>query len=518
MTNTPTFKDLNLESNLLSAVESLGYESPTPIQAESIPVLLQGNDLLAQAQTGTGKTAAFVLPILSNLDMDLQLPQALIMAPTRELAIQVAEACQQYAKHMNNFRVTSIYGGQDYQIQLKALKRNPQIIVGTPGRLMDHMRRGSLDLSDVHTVVLDEADEMLRMGFVDDIEWILEHVPDTRQTALFSATLPTSIKKIVKNYLNDPIRIHIKAKTQTVDRITQFYIRANKDQKLDILTRFLEVGDVDAAIIFSRTKTWAVELAEKLQARGYAASALQGDMKQSQREKTLERLKKGKLDIIVATDVAARGIDVDRITHVFNYDIPGDGESYVHRIGRTGRAGRKGTAILFVGPREKSMLREIEDTIGMQIAEGTPPSREELIEFRRQNMAVSVQGVIEKSKKLGPYRELVSSLVDTQGFDAVDIAAALAYLLEQNNPLPDDEFVAGDFEKSEKKKKGGRSKGGRGHRGKSNASGARGGNRRGDSRGDSRSRDRKKPAGKSDRRGRTSASPGKKKPSKKKSR
>lgn len=472
MTNIPTFKSLGLKPNLLSAIESIGYETPTPIQAESIPVLLQGSDLLAQAQTGTGKTAAFVLPMLCHIDPGKKLPQTLILAPTRELAIQVAEACQQYAKHLDGLQVTSIYGGQDYQIQLKALKRHPQVIVGTPGRLMDHMRRGSLDLSGITTVILDEADEMLRMGFVDDIEWILEHVPDTRQTALFSATLPESIKKIVKRYLNDPVRIQIKAKTQTVDRIKQFYIRANKEQKLDTLMRYLEVGDVDAAIIFSRTKTWAVELAEKLQARGYAANALQGDMKQSQREKTLDRLKKGKLDIIVATDVAARGIDVERITHVFNYDIPGDGESYVHRIGRTARAGREGTAILFVGPREKSMLREIERTIGMEITEGTPPTREDIIEHRRQTLASSIEGVVEKSKKLGPYRELVESLIEKNEYDAVNVAAALCYLLEQNNPIPEGDFVANDFEKSEKKK--GRSGGKGGRRGKPNSSGARG--------------------------------------------
>lgn len=363
MTDTSTFKQLDLPQPILSALTELGYESPTPIQAQSIPVLLSGGDLLAQAQTGTGKTAAFALPILSHLDVSLNAPQALVIAPTRELAIQVAEAFQSYAKHLKGFHVLPIYGGQDFRGQLRALKRGVQVVVGTPGRVMDHLRRGTLSLEALTTVVLDEADEMLKMGFIEDIEWILEQIPQAHQTALFSATMPEYIKKISQRYLKDAKHLQIKPTRNAIEKIEQFYLRVKREQKLEVLTRVLEIEAVDASIIFVRTKNCSAELAEKLQARGYAAAALNGDMNQSLREKVINQLKRGALDMVVATDVAARGIDVQRITHVINYDIPHDTEAYIHRIGRTGRAGRTGKAVLFVTPREYRLLKDIERAI-----------------------------------------------------------------------------------------------------------------------------------------------------------
>ncbi|PHQ81545.1 MAG: DEAD/DEAH box helicase [Coxiella sp. (in: Bacteria)] len=466
MPEEKSFNNLGLTPALVSAITELGYESPTPIQEQSIPVLLEGHDLLAQAQTGTGKTAAFALPILSNLNVATKKPQALIMAPTRELAIQVAEAFQSYARHMKGFQVTPIYGGQDYQIQLRALKRGAHVIVGTPGRVMDHMRRKTLDLTGVKTVILDEGDEMLRMGFVDDIEWILEQIPHKHQTSLFSATMPVTIQKIAKRHLTNPQKILIKSKQGTVDTIEQFFIRVAKNQKLEVLTRFLEVEDVQAAIIFSRTKNCSTELAEKLQARGYAAAALNGDLKQSQREKVINRIKKGTLDIIVATDVAARGIDVERVTHVINYDIPVDTESYIHRIGRTGRAGRKGTALLFVGPREQGLLKDIERAINKPIPQIEPPSLEEMTEKRSVQLAEKVTNILTKSKKLAPFREMVDNLMKQCKHTPQEIAAALAYLIEQDNPLPSAEIPTAAFEPSKSKRGGGgggrRSSGGRG--------------------------------------------------------
>ena len=356
--NTPqiTFSDLNLPEPILKAITEIGYEQPSPIQAESIPTLVDGRDLLGQAQTGTGKTAAFALPLLSNIDPKNKEPQLLILAPTRELAIQVAEACQQYAKHLNGVNVLPIYGGQSYTIQLKQLKRGAQVIVGTPGRVMDHMRRKTLSLDALQALVLDEADEMLRMGFIDDVEWVLEQSPSDRQIALFSATMPREVKRVADQHLQDPVHIKIASKTATGSNITQRYWIVRGTNKLDAITRILENEETDGVIVFVRTKNATVELADRLSARGFRSDALNGDIPQANREKIIDRLRKGKLDILIATDVVARGLDVERISHVINYDVPHDTESYIHRIGRTGRAGRSGKAILFIAPREKHML------------------------------------------------------------------------------------------------------------------------------------------------------------------
>ncbi|MCG6935212.1 MAG: DEAD/DEAH box helicase, partial [Proteobacteria bacterium] len=355
-----SFRQLELNAPLLKALDEVGYETPSPIQAQTIPLLLEGKDIIGQAQTGTGKTAAFALPLLSNLDLKQKNLQVLVLTPTRELAIQVAEAFQKYAKYLEGFHVLPIYGGQDYRGQIHALKRGVHVVVGTPGRVMDHMRRGTLKLDKINSLVLDEADEMLRMGFIDDVEWVLEQTPSNRQIALFSATMPQQIRRIAEKHLNSPEQITIKSKTTTVDTIRQRFWPVSGVHKLDALTRILEAEHFDGMIIFVRTKTATTELSEKLEARGYAAAPLNGDIPQNQRERTITQLKNGKLDIIVATDVAARGLDVERVSHVVNYDIPYDTEAYVHRIGRTGRAGRKGDAILFVAPREKRMLAAIE--------------------------------------------------------------------------------------------------------------------------------------------------------------
>ncbi|HEV8077933.1 MAG TPA: DEAD/DEAH box helicase, partial [Marinobacter sp.] len=348
-----TFSEMALSAPVLKAVIDIGYEQPSPIQAAAIPALLAGKDIVGLAQTGTGKTAAFALPMLSTIDVSKKHTQALVLAPTRELAIQVAEALQSYACNLPGFHVLPLYGGQEMRGQLRQLQRGAQVIVGTPGRVMDHLRRGSLDLSKLSQLVLDEADEMLRMGFIDDVAWILEHTPKTRQTALFSATMPKEIRRVAQTHLNNPEEIRIEGESKTGENIEQCYWMVSGTHKLDALTRILAVEDFDGIIMFVRTKTATVELAEKLEARGYSAAAINGDMNQQLRERTIDRLKKNQLDILVATDVAARGIDVDRISHVINYDIPYDSEAYVHRIGRTGRDGRSGKAILFVAPREK---------------------------------------------------------------------------------------------------------------------------------------------------------------------
>ncbi len=353
----PSFRDLALIEPVLRALDDVGYETPSPIQGQVIPHMMQGKDVLGQAQTGTGKTAAFALPILSRIDLKKKDPQVLILAPTRELAIQVAEAFQRYAAHLKGFHVLPIYGGQDYSTQLRQLKRGAHVVVGTPGRVMDHMRKGTLTLESLSVLVLDEADEMLRMGFIDDVEWILEQTPDHRQTALFSATMPSAIRKIAQEYLNTPEQITIKVTTATAINIRQRFCQVSGAHKLDALTRILEAETFDGMIIFVRTKTATVELAEKLEARGFSASAINGDMSQALRERSIAHLKSGKLDILIATDVAARGLDVDRITHVVNYDIPYDTESYIHRIGRTGRAGRTGDAILVYCAQRKKAAR-----------------------------------------------------------------------------------------------------------------------------------------------------------------
>lgn len=477
---------------VLSALIALGYEAPTPVQEKSYNPLIEGLDLVVQAQTGTGKTGAFAIPLLSKIDLSLKEPQVLVVAPTRELAIQVSEAFQSYARSLKGFHVTPIYGGQDYQVQLRALKRGPHVVVGTPGRIMDHMRRGTLSLGSLQTLVLDEADEMLKMGFKEDVEWMLEQIPQEHQTALFSATMPSSIQQIAKRHFNNPHKIQITPKESTVDSIEQFFIRVNRTQKLDVLTRLLEVENVKAAIIFARTKTLSAELAEKLQARGYAAAALNGDMSQSMREKVLSRLKKGSLDIVVATDVAARGIDVERISHVFNYDIPCDPESYIHRIGRTGRAGRQGRAFLFVSSREQHLLKDIERAVHKPIEQVMPPSLQEMSTLRSQQLAGKIVGIVTKSKKYQEYLPIVAEIVESSECSMVDVAAALAYLVQESNPLPSEELTAVEEDSGDgargRRRRGGPSRS-NAARGPSRSNAARGqarGNSRGGPRGGSR--------------------------------
>lgn len=431
---TPLFADLGLSDPVMSALQRIGYEQPTPIQAESIPPILAGKDILGTAQTGTGKTAAFALPLLSQLDLKNKNPQVLVLAPTRELAIQVAEAFQNYASAMKGFHVLPIYGGQSMGVQLRQLSRGAQVIVGTPGRVMDHLRRNTLKLDHLKTVVLDEADEMLRMGFIDDVEWILEHTPDERQVALFSATMPPAIRKVADTYLQDPVQIKIASKTSTVERIEQKYWIVSGTNKLDALTRILEVEEFDGIIIFVRTKTSSVELADRLEARGHSAAAINGDMSQNLREAAIGKLKNGRLDILVATDVAARGIDVERVSHVINYDIPYDTEAYVHRIGRTGRAGRTGTAILFVAPRERRLLGSIEKATRQKMTELQLPSKEQINKKRGDQFKASITETLEKGN-LGFFDNLVAEYLQENETTAEQLAAALAFLAQKDHPI-----------------------------------------------------------------------------------
>ena len=434
-TSVDSFADLGLSDGLLKGLAEIGYETPSPIQAQCIPVLLDGRDLIGMAQTGTGKTAAFALPLLERIDVNVARPQALVLTPTRELAIQVAEALQKYARHLPGFHVLPIYGGQSYTIQLKQLARGAHVIVGTPGRVMDHLERKTLKLDDLQTLVLDEADEMLRMGFIDDVEWILEHTPEQHQTALFSATMPEPIRRVAQKYLVDPREIKIKTATATVEAIRQVYWQVSGLHKLDALTRILEVEeDFDAAIIFVRTKTATVELADKLSARGYAAAALNGDLNQQMRERVIDQLKSGALDIVIATDVAARGIDVPRISHVVNYDIPYDTEAYVHRIGRTGRAGRTGNAILFVAPREIRMLRTIERATRQPISPLTLPSRADVTNKRVSDFKARVAEVL-NAEGLDFFSNIVAQLCEEQDVGAEEVAAALAMMAQESKPL-----------------------------------------------------------------------------------
>ncbi len=430
----PSFRDLDLIEPVLKAVENAGYETPSPIQAKIIPFMLDGRDVLGQAQTGTGKTAAFALPILSRIDLKQKNPQVLVLAPTRELAIQVAEAFQGYASKLNGFHVLPIYGGQDYSTQLRQLRRGVHVIVGTPGRVMDHMRKGTLKLGQLNTLVLDEADEMLRMGFIDDVEWILEQIPEKRQIALFSATMPTVIRKIAQKYLHSPEQITIKVKTATAENIRQRYWFVSGVHKLDALTRILEAEEYDGMIIFVRTKTATIELAEKLEARGHSASAINGDMSQQLRERAINNLKHGKLDILIATDVAARGLDVDRITHVVNYDIPYDTESYIHRIGRTGRAGRTGDAILFVSPREKRLLSNIERATKKKVEEMQLPSTEFINNARISRFKQRITDTL-AGEELSFFTQLIEQYQTEHDVPAAEIAAALAKIAQGNTPL-----------------------------------------------------------------------------------
>ena len=429
-----SFSDLNLPSQLLSALDKIGYEKPSPIQASTIPLLIDGKDMIGMAQTGTGKTAAFALPVLANIDTRSNKTQALILCPTRELAIQVAEAFQAYAANMRDFHVLPLYGGQDMRGQLRALKRGAQVVVGTPGRLIDHLERKSLDLQHLETLVLDEADEMLRMGFIDDVESILESTPPNRQVALFSATMPAPIRRVADKYLNAPEEIRIETAVTTNENIEQCYWLVSGTNKLDALTRILEVEEFDGMIIFVRTKTATAELADKLNARGYSAAALNGDMNQQLRVRTVEQLKSGNLDIVIATDVAARGLDVERISHVLNYDIPYDDEAYVHRIGRTGRAGRSGKAILFVAPRERRLLHSIEKTTRQKISRMDLPSRDELIDKRAKNLKIAVTEAMNHSSN-PLFQQVVAELVQEQEASPEEVAAALLYLVQKDRPL-----------------------------------------------------------------------------------
>ena len=428
------FLSLGISAPVLKAVQNLGYEQPSPIQAQSIPILLSGKNLLGTAQTGTGKTAAFALPLLSNIDPQQKTPQILVLTPTRELAIQVAEAFQSYAKHIKGFHVLPIYGGADIGGQLRGLKRGAQVVVGTPGRMLDHLKRKSLNLSQVKSLVLDEADEMLRMGFIDDVETILSKTPAESQRALFSATMPAAIKRVADKYLGDAQQVRIQSKTQTVERIKQQYITVKAHQKMDALTRVLEVEQFDGMIIFVRTKSSTVDIADRLQARGFSSAALNGDLSQTIRERTIGKLKRGQIDVVVATDVAARGLDVERISHVINFDIPYDNESYVHRIGRTGRAGREGNAILFITPKETRLLRSIEKTTKSTIAPLTMPSNAQVSDQRIQQFTEQLSKTLE-TPRLDKFREMIVKYVEENDLDMADVAAALTYENQKERPL-----------------------------------------------------------------------------------
>jgi ATP-dependent RNA helicase DeaD len=431
---SPNFRNLSLSEAVVAALDEVGYESPTPIQAATIPHLLAGSDVVGQAQTGTGKTAAFALPILSLIELQEHSPQALVLVPTRELAIQVAEAFQRYAAHLKGFHVVPIYGGQSYAPQLHSLRRGVHVVVGTPGRVMDHIKQGTLKLATLKHIVLDEADEMLRMGFIDDVEWILEQAPRQRQIALFSATLPAAIRRIAQDHLHEPAEVTIKSKTSTASKIRQRYWLVSGMHKLDALTRILEAEPFEAMLVFTRTKVATEELAQRLEARGFAAEALNGDIVQAQRERTIARLKNGQIDIVVATDVAARGLDVERVSHVINYDVPHDPESYVHRIGRTGRAGRSGEAILFIAPRERNMLRVIERATRHAMEEMALPTIEDVNDRRVVRFHERISTALAAGEG-EPFRGLIERYEREHNVPAVEIAAALAAIAQGKKPL-----------------------------------------------------------------------------------
>ncbi len=434
--NINTFNQFGLKDELMKAINDVGYETPSPIQLKTIPLLLEGKDIVGQAQTGTGKTAAFALPALHKIDVKSSKVQVLVLTPTRELAIQVAEAFHTYAKHLGRVRVLPVYGGQSISQQIKHMRSGVQVVVGTPGRVMDHMRRETLDLGDLKMVVLDEADEMLRMGFIDDVEWILGHTSEERQTALFSATMPRQVRRIAERYLKDAVNIEIEHKTMTVPAIKQFYVNVSEGQKTDALTRILEADSNagEAVLIFHRTKIGAADLTVKLQARGYAAEAMHGDMNQNQRESVIKRLKNGQVEIVVATDVAARGLDVEQITSVVNYDMPSDTESYVHRIGRTGRAGREGKAILFVTPRQQRMKRDIENYTKQHIEPLKLPTQADVAARRVALLKERITDTLTK-QNLELYLSLVEELAEECNCEVAEIAAAAAYLAGGDKPL-----------------------------------------------------------------------------------
>jgi len=432
---TTTFADLGLSDAVLKALRDVGYEIPSAIQAATIPTLLAGRDVVGLAQTGTGKTAAFALPILSRLDVHQRTPQALVLAPTRELALQVCEAFEKYAAHLRGVHVLPVYGGQAYGVQLSALRRGVHVVVGTPGRIMDHLAKGTLDLSELKYLVLDEADEMLKMGFAEDVETILADTPADKQVALFSATMPPAIRRISQQYLNDPEEITVRTSTTTSVNTTQRYLIVGYPQKVDALTRILEVENFEGMIVFVRTKNETEALAEKLRARGYSAAAISGDVAQVQRERTVNQLKSGKLDILVATDVAARGLDVDRISHVINFDIPVDTESYVHRIGRTGRAGRSGSAISFVTPRERRLLTAIEKATRQPLTEMRLPSVDDVNVTRLARFDDAITAALGLPDRISRFRDIIGHYVEHHDVPELDVAAALAIVAQGETPL-----------------------------------------------------------------------------------
>jgi ATP-dependent RNA helicase DeaD len=443
--STPAFEELGITGPVLKAIKDLGYETPSPIQAATIPTLLSGRDVVGMAQTGTGKTAAFALPVLERLDVAQKTPQALVLAPTRELALQVCEAFESYASKMKGVHVLPVYGGQGYGVQLSALRRGVHVVVGTPGRIMDHLAKGTLNLSELQYLVLDEADEMLKMGFAEDVEQILAQTPVEKQVALFSATMPAQIRRLAQQYLRDPEEITIKSKTATNTNITQRYLVVSYAQKVDALTRILEVENFDGMIVFVRTKNETETLAEKLRARGYSAAAINGDVPQVQRERSVNQLKDGKLDILVATDVAARGLDVERISHVVNFDIPTDTESYVHRIGRTGRAGRSGDAISFITPRERYLLKHIEKATRQQPTQMQLPTTEDVNTTRLARFDDAITTALGESTRIEKFRDIIAHYVRNHDVPEADVAAALAVVAQGDQPLlldPEDDALA----------------------------------------------------------------------------
>ena len=474
------FAGLGLEDRILKALRDLGYETPSAIQAATIPALMEGRHVVGLAQTGTGKTAAFALPILSHLDLKQKAPQALVLEPTRELALQVAEAFESYSTHMRGVRLLPVYGGQGYGVQLSALARGVHVVVGTPGRIMDHLERGTLDLSELRYLVLDEADEMLNMGFAEDVEKILAGTPDSKQVALFSATMPRTIRALSQKYLTDPLEVSVKGKTSTAPNVTHRYLIVSYPQKVDALTRILEVENFEGMIVFVRTKNETETLAEKLRARGFSAAAINGDLAQAARERTIGQLKSAKLDILVATDVAARGLDVDRISHVVNFDIPTDTESYVHRVGRTGRAGRSGDAISFVTPRERYLLRAIEKATGQALTQMGLPTIEDINSTRLTRFDDAISAALETPDRIDFFRDVVAHYVREYDIAEMDVAAALAAVLPGDEPMllePGPEPVRADF----RDERSGRPE--RGSRGGEDARGTRGRDRREDDRG-----------------------------------
>ncbi len=465
-----SFSDLGLSDAVLKAVKDIGYETPSAIQAATIPVLLQGRDVVGLAQTGTGKTAAFALPILSRLDVSQKKPQALVLSPTRELALQVCEAFEQYASHLRGVHVLPVYGGQAYGTQLSALRRGVHVVVGTPGRIMDHLAKGTLDLSELRFLVLDEADEMLKMGFAEDVETILADTPADKQVALFSATMPPQIRRLSGKYLNDADEITVEAKTTTSANTTQRYLVVSYPQKVDALTRILEVENFEGMIVFVRTKNETEQLAEKLRARGYSAAAISGDVAQAQRERTVGQLKSGKLDILVATDVAARGLDVDRISHVVNYDIPIDTESYVHRIGRTGRAGRSGAAISFVTPRERRLLGAIEKATRQPLTQMQLPTVDDVNVTRLARFDDAITEALNQQGRIAAFRDIIGHYVEHHDVPEADVAAALAVVAQGDIPL----LLSADDALSQRVERDGRAPGARDSGGSRGESGSRG--------------------------------------------